>query len=153
MFRSGDTRNAIPVIDSLIRDVPKDPYFWELKGQALLEGGQPGRSCRAAQAGRSSSCPITASSNHAGAGAGRHGEPANARAALSRLRSAQQDRADTSSLHQFMAMAYGQLGDIPLAELATAEAAFYRGDKKLAEQKAKVAMATLKRGLARLVES
>ena len=32
MFRQGDTRNAIPVIDSLIADLPKNPYFWELKG-------------------------------------------------------------------------------------------------------------------------
>ena len=41
IFRSGDTSNAIPIIDTLIRDLPKDPYFWEIKGQALLEGGQP----------------------------------------------------------------------------------------------------------------
>ena len=40
-FRIGDLRNAIPEIDRLISEVPKNPYFWELKGQALLEGGRP----------------------------------------------------------------------------------------------------------------
>jgi predicted Zn-dependent protease len=40
-FRIGDLPNALPEIDSLIAEVPKDPYFWELKGQALLDGGRP----------------------------------------------------------------------------------------------------------------
>ena len=53
---------------------------------------------------------------------------------------------DTPILYHFIAMAYGQIGYIPRADLATAEAAYARGDKKLAEEKAKVAMATLKRG-------
>jgi predicted Zn-dependent protease len=71
---------------------------------------------------------------------------ANAQAALTELKLARKTEDDTPSLYQFMAMAYGQIGDIPRADLATAEAAYFRGDKKLAEEKAKVAMATLKRG-------
>ena len=40
MFRRGDIKNALPVIDSLVEDLPQNPYFWELKGQALLENGR-----------------------------------------------------------------------------------------------------------------
>ena len=49
-------------------------------------------------------------------------------------------------LFQYIAMAYGILGDVPRAELATAEAAYLRGDKELASEKAKIALASFKRG-------
>jgi predicted Zn-dependent protease len=40
-YRHGDLRNAIGQIDALIRIQPNNPYFYELKGQALLEGAKP----------------------------------------------------------------------------------------------------------------
>lgn len=146
MFRSGDTRNAVRVIDTLIRDLPADPYFLELKGQALLEGGQPAQ----AVAPLRQTVKMLPNSGLirimlAQALLGTENK-ANAQAALTELKLARKSEADTSTLYQLMAMAYGQMGDIPRAELATAEAAYYRGDKQLAEEKAKVAMATLKRG-------
>ena len=36
MFRQGDTKNALAIIDTLTRDLPQSPYFWELKGNLLL---------------------------------------------------------------------------------------------------------------------
>lgn len=38
-YRTQDIRRATKEIDALIKRVPKYPYFWELKGQALLESG------------------------------------------------------------------------------------------------------------------
>ncbi len=146
MFRSGDTRNAVAVIDTLIRDLPSDPYFHELKGQALLEGGQPALAVaplRQAVNMLPNSGLIRIMLGQALVSTETN---ANAQAALTELKLARKTEDDTSSLYQFMAMAYGQLGDIPRADLATAEAAFYRGDKQLAEEKAKIAMATFKRG-------
>ena len=43
-MRSGDINNAIKTIDALINRQPKNPYFWELKGQALIEAGRPKQS-------------------------------------------------------------------------------------------------------------
>src|SRR6476661_2440295 len=40
-YRHGNLRNAIGQIDGLIQAEPNNPYFHELKGQALLEGGKP----------------------------------------------------------------------------------------------------------------
>ena len=40
-YRYGDARDAIAQIDGLIQTQPNNPYFYELKGQALLEGGHP----------------------------------------------------------------------------------------------------------------
>jgi len=146
MFRQGDTRNALPVIDSLIADLPKNPYFWELKGQALLEGGSPAKAIaplRQAEKLLPSNGLIKILLAQALLGT----ETAeNAQAALKTLRAAIKTENDVPSVYKLMAMAYGQLGDIPRAELATAEAAFLQGDRKLAVGKAQVALKAFKRG-------
>ena len=40
-YRHGDLRSAVAQIDALIQQQPSNPYFYELRGQALLEGGKP----------------------------------------------------------------------------------------------------------------
>src|SRR6185437_9202018 len=40
-YRHGDLRTALLLIDGLIRAQPHNPYFHELKGQALLERSRP----------------------------------------------------------------------------------------------------------------
>jgi predicted Zn-dependent protease len=146
MFRRGDINNAIPVIDSLIEDLPQNPYFWELKGQALLENG------RAAEA----LAPLKQASKllpnngliqilMAQALIDTDSQD-NAQAALKMLRQAQKSEGDTPSTYALMARAYGITGQIAKAELATAEAALLRGDKPLALEKAKAAQARFKLG-------
>lgn len=39
-YRSSDIDKALKEIDSLLADHPKDPYFFELKGQVLYENGR-----------------------------------------------------------------------------------------------------------------
>jgi predicted Zn-dependent protease len=39
-YRVPDLDKALPAIDALIRDYPRDPYFRELKGQMLFENGR-----------------------------------------------------------------------------------------------------------------
>ncbi len=39
-YRTPDLNRALPAIDGLIRDYPRDPYFRELKGQMLFENGR-----------------------------------------------------------------------------------------------------------------
>jgi predicted Zn-dependent protease len=146
MFRSGDTRNALPVINGLIEDLPKNPYFWELKGQALLEGGSPAKAIgplRQAEKLLPSNGLIKLLLAQALIGTE---TKENAQAALKVLRAAQKSESDVPSVYKMMAMAYGQLGDIPRAELATAEAAYLVGDRKLAVGKAQVALKSFKRG-------
>src|SRR4030081_3455938 len=40
-YRHGDLRVALAQIDQLIQEQPANAYFYELRGQALLEGGKP----------------------------------------------------------------------------------------------------------------
>lgn len=41
-YRKPDLDTALPLIDGLLAERPKDPYFWELKGQMLFENGRGG---------------------------------------------------------------------------------------------------------------
>jgi predicted Zn-dependent protease len=153
MFRSGDTRNALPVLDSLTEDLPQNPYFWELKGQALIEGGQPALAIEPTRRA------IKLLPNNAlfklqlaQALIGTETK-ANAEAALEALRAAKATESDMPRLYQYMAMAYGITGDIPRAELATAEAAYLRGDKELAVEKSRRVAAKFKKGSAEWVRA
>ena len=38
-YRAADLDKALPLIDSLLAEYPRDPYFWELKGQMFFENG------------------------------------------------------------------------------------------------------------------
>ncbi len=146
MFRSGDTRNSLPVIDSLIEELPQDPYFWELKGQALLEGGDAAKAIAPlAQAHKLLPTNGLIQIMLAQALLGTE-EKGNTERALKMLREAKKSEGETPALYKFMAMAYGQQGDIAKADLATAEYGLLQGDKELALEKAKVAAASFKTG-------
>ncbi|MEA2836739.1 MAG: hypothetical protein QOD89_1289 [Bradyrhizobium sp.] len=131
-YRHGDLRSALAQIDALIQVQPANAYFYELRGQALLERGKPADAIaplrKAAQL--SNNAPLiemllgqalVASDNKA------HTEEAIAilRAALAR-----ETEAPIGYTH--LAMAYGRKGDYAQADLASAQAAFLRGDNKTA---------------------
>ncbi|MBC8038008.1 MAG: M48 family metallopeptidase [Rhizobiales bacterium] len=146
MFRKGDTKNAVPIIESLTRDLPQDPYFWELLGQALLEGGAPAKAVpplRKAVELLPSNGLIQILLAQALVASGSKN---SSREALKALRLAQKSEGQTPAVFKYMAMAYGQIGDVPRAELATAQAAWLQGDKQLATQKAKSAQGRFKQG-------
>ena len=146
MFRKGDNKNAIPIMDSLIKDLPTDPYFWELKGQALLEGGQAAQALAPLKQANTllpnsgllqilyAQALLATDSN------------ANAKIALSLLVRAKRTESDSIDIHKNSAIAYAKLGDFPRAELATAEAAMAQGDTTLAVEKAKFAVDQFKHG-------
>ncbi len=146
MFRKGDTSNAIPIMDSMIRDLPSDPYFYELKGQALLEGGKPAE----ALAPLKHANELLTNSGllqilYAQALIATN-VPDNSRAALTLLTRAKRTEPDSVEIYKHSAVAYGQLGDVPHAELATAQAALAQGDTELAVEKAKYAATQFKHG-------
>lgn len=145
-YRLGDMNNAIPQIDRLIAAIPKNPYFWELKGQALLEKGNPAEAVAplrqsvklAPKAGL-----IQVMLSQALLASGTKSDAQEALAILSR---AERFEGQSAQLHLFKARAHGILGDYARAELATAESAMLRGDKKLAAEKATGALKRSKAG-------
>ena len=146
LFRKGDIKNALPLIDSLTAELPENPYFWELKGQALLENGRAAEAAAPLEKALKL-LPNTGLIQILAAQALIDTETReNATRAIKLLRQAQRTEGDTPETYLLMARAYGQTGDIARAELATAEAALLKGDKKLALEKAKAAQGLFKTG-------
>jgi predicted Zn-dependent protease len=146
LFRKGDIKNALPVIDSLTAELPENPYFWELKGQALLENGRAAEAMAPVKKAlellpKNGLIQILAAQALIDTE-----KPANAKEAVKLLRQAQRSEGDTPQTYMLLARAYAQTGDIARAELATAESALLRGDKKLALEKAKSAQSRFKTG-------
>jgi predicted Zn-dependent protease len=146
MYRRGDVANAIPVLDSLTGELPQNPYFWELKAQALLESGQPKAGIPAIKKAREL-LPNNGLLQilHAQLLLGVGGQ-ANADQALKLLILAKKTEGDSPQIFKLRAQAHAEKGDVARAELATAEFAFATGDRALAIEKARAALQSFKRG-------
>jgi predicted Zn-dependent protease len=133
-YRHSDLRSALAQIDGLIQAEPNNPYFYELKGQALTETGH----------GREALAPL----RHAiaiapdptlirvmlGQALVSTEDPAMAEEAIVNLRKALAADAEIPDAYDHLAMAYGRRGDLAEADLASAQAAFNRGNVPTAKQ-------------------
>jgi predicted Zn-dependent protease len=131
-YLHGDLRSALAQIDALIQQQPNNPYFHEVRGQALLEGGKPQEAIaplRKAVA-LSNNAPLiemllgqalVATSNNA-----------YTDEAIGILRAAVARESEAPIGYIQLAMAYGRKGDYAQADLASAQAAYLRGDSKTA---------------------
>lgn len=145
-FQSGDIRTSLKYVEAIIEAQPDNPYFWELKGQALLNAGKVRQAIPplekavklAPRAGLIRSLLAQAILAT--------GDKRLARKALKHLRRAKRTESRSPQLHIELARAYAMLGQIANADLATAEAAVRTGDFKLAKLKAKQAKRKFKRG-------
>ncbi|WP_375414958.1 M48 family metalloprotease [uncultured Bradyrhizobium sp.] len=131
-YRHGDLSAALAQIDALIQMQPGNAYFHELRGQALLERGRPADAIvplrKAVQL--SNNAPLiemllgqalVASDNKA-----------YTEEAIAILRAAVARETEAPIGYTQLAMAYGRKGDYAQADLASAQAAFLRGDNKTA---------------------
>jgi len=133
-YRHGDLRAAIALIDGLIQTEPNNPYFHELKGQALLEGGHSADAIaplRRAVAVSHQAPLIEMLLAQALVATDRK---TYADEAVGLLNSALRREPEAPGAYDQLAMAYGQKGDLAHADLASAQAAFARGDVKTARQ-------------------
>lgn len=131
-YLHGDLRSALAQIDSLIQQQPNNAYFYEVRGQALLEGGKPQEAIaplrKAAQLSNNSPLiemmlgqALVATNNNA-----------YTDEAIAILRAAVARETEAPLGYMQLAMAYGRKGDYAQADLASAQAAFLRGDNKTA---------------------
>jgi predicted Zn-dependent protease len=133
-YRFGEMHDAAALIDALIASAPNNPYFYELKGQALLEGGHPAAAIpplrRAVQlAPDPALIQITLAQALIATNDAKQVEEA-----IPLLRSALAKEPEAADAYLQLAMAYGHKGDLADADLASAQAAFARGDNKTARQ-------------------
>jgi predicted Zn-dependent protease len=133
-YRFGDPRSAIAQIDGLLQAMPNNPYLYELKGQALLEGGHPADAIaplrRAVQLAPS---PALIQILLAQALVATN-DTKSADEAISLLHTATMKEPEVADAYTTLAMAYARRSDLADADLASAQAAFARGDNKTARE-------------------
>ena len=133
-YRFFDPRVALAQIDALIQAQPQNPYFYELKGQALLEAG------RAAEAIAPLRQAVQLAPNPAliqimlGQALVATHDRGRVDEAVSLLQAAVVREPESPDAYMQLAMAYGQKNDLARADLASAQAAFIRGDIKTARE-------------------
>jgi predicted Zn-dependent protease len=133
-YRFGGVRAGVGQIDALIEAMPNYPYFYELKGQALLESGHPEEAIaplrRAVQLAPNPALiqillaqAIVASNN-----------VKLSDEAIGMLRAALIKEPESADAYDQLALAYGRKSDLPEADLASAQSAMLRGDNKTARE-------------------
>jgi predicted Zn-dependent protease len=133
-YLHGDLRTALGMIDALIQVQPNNAYFYELRGQALLEGGKPAEAIaplrKAVQL--SNNAPLI--EMLLGQALVATNNKAYTEDAIAILRAAVARETEAPLGYTQLAMAYGRKGDYAEADLASAQAAFLRGDNKTARE-------------------
>lgn len=145
-YRRPDLAQAVPAIDSLIAEFPRDPFFHELKGQMLFENGRaseavapygeaarllPGSALLRFELGR-----VLIELNDA----------SRLAEAVGHLEAAVRVEPRNPSMWRQLGIAYGRDNQIGLASLALAESAIIRGERREAMLHVKRAHDNLKEG-------
>jgi predicted Zn-dependent protease len=133
-YRHSDLRAAIAQIDGLIAAQPNNPYFYELKGQALLEGAKPAEAIPHLRHAAQMAKDPALIQLMLGQALVATNDPKYSDEAIAILRNALAREPDAPQAYQQLAMAYGRKGDVAQADLASAQAAFSRGDIKTARE-------------------
>ncbi|WP_305987461.1 M48 family metalloprotease [Roseibium sp. MMSF_3544] len=137
---------AVKEIDALIRSQPNNPYYYELKGQALLEGGDPKAAIapfRKALSFKPNEPQFQVWLGYALVGAN---NPAYLPEAERVLKQAIQRDPNSGVAYSQLAIAHGRQGERPEADLATAKGLMVSGQFEAARRYAARAQKSLKRG-------
>ncbi len=146
-YLRGDPRTALPKVDALIKSNPKNPYFQELRADILMKANKPEQAAESYQKAMSLD-PARSSILQIGYAQAlvASGKPAALEKAVTALHKALDRDPENVAGYQLLAQAYGQLGQVPEAELATADSHFYRGAYQDAKIFAGRAQLKFKRG-------
>jgi predicted Zn-dependent protease len=147
-YRIPKLDKALPIIDGLIRDYPRDPYFRELKGQMLFENGRvrdaiPPYEEAVRLAPSAPLLRIALAQSYIEAN-----DPSLNKRAIAYLNDAlRSEDKDTGAWH-LLATAYGRDNQLGMAALALAEEGLAAGKKKDAIQQATRAKQSLPKSTA-----
>src|SRR2546430_9111 len=133
-YRFSDPRVAPGQLEALIQAQPHTPYFYELKGQAFLEAGKPAEAIAPLRhAAQLAPNPALIQIMLGQALVATH-DRVHVDEAIPMLQAAVLREPDTPDAYAQLAMAYSQKNDLARADLASAQAAFMRGDIKTARE-------------------
>ena len=133
-YRHADLRIALGQMDALIQAQPNNPYFYELKGQALVEAGHAQDAIPLLRRAISLAPDPTLIRVMLGQALVETNDPRLLDEAVATLRHAVASDPDIADAYDQLAMAYGRKNNLADADLASAQAAFNRGNFSTARQ-------------------
>ncbi|HUA50538.1 MAG TPA: M48 family metalloprotease [Candidatus Sulfotelmatobacter sp.] len=142
-YRIPDLKSALPLIDGLIAEYPKDPYFYELRSQMLFENGKVADALpaqREAVALLPDAALMRVDLAHIEL---ELNDPSLVPDAEQNLTLASRVEPDLPDLWRLLAVAQGRNGDIGQAAVALAEQALLEGRRLDARDQARRAMRML----------
>jgi predicted Zn-dependent protease len=145
-FRWGNVRLAVQQIDALIAVEPRNPYFYELKGQVLIESGRAKEAIAPLRRAVELSKGTPLIRMMLGQALVQGGSKEDAEEAIRELRFALQREPNVAFAHRQLAVAFARAGDRSNADLSAAYAAFNDGDFKAAKTLANRAQGSFKVG-------
>lgn len=125
----GSPKVALGKMDALIKEEPRNPYFYEMRGEILMKARQPAPAAdayrRAVSLDRSRTGLIRTELARAllATGSRKDLDPA-----VRELKAAISQEPEAPSGYDYLAQAYARLGKAPLADLATADMHYYSGN-------------------------
>ncbi|MFG1430758.1 M48 family metalloprotease [Xanthobacter sp. V2C-8] len=129
-YRFGNVNGALAQIDSLIAKQPGNPYFYELKGQALLESGRAAEAVAPLRKAVSMTDGAPLIRAMLGQAMVQSGSNVNPEDAIRELIQATQRDPNSAGAWRSLSIAYGRKGDLANADLAAASGYFASGDFK-----------------------
>ncbi|MBX3566942.1 MAG: M48 family metallopeptidase [Rhizobiaceae bacterium] len=143
----GNLASAVKKSDALVKAAPKNPYFQELRGDILMKANRPAQAAEAYRVAVKLD-PVKSGVLRVGLGQAllAVGTEQSLRQAVDELSIALEKDKENTTGYRFLAQAYGMLGDVAEADLATAEGHFYSGAYKDAKIFAARAQQRLKTG-------
>ncbi|BCJ91099.1 hypothetical protein IZ6_18340 [Terrihabitans soli] len=145
-YRFGNIEDSQRQIDALIATDPSNPYFYELKGQALLETGHPKQAIAPLRQAASMKPRAGLIRMMLGEAMVASGDNSLLDAAMTELRQATAYEKEAAKAYRFLAVGYGRKGQNAEADLASAQSYFYAGDTKTAKSLAARAKSQLASG-------
>ena len=133
-YKFSDLRGALAQIDSLIQARPANPYFHELRGQALLENGRPAEAVASLRKAASLAPNAILIRIMLGQALVATNDPKLGDEAVTMLQAALVREPEAADGYRQLAMVYGRRGDYAQADLASAQAAFHAGEIKTARE-------------------
>jgi predicted Zn-dependent protease len=142
-YRHSDVRSAMGQIDGLIQAEPNNPYFYELKGQALLEGARPAEAVAPLRHAMQLSHDSPLIAMLLAQAMLESKTPGMGGPAAAMLQTAQARDPDVPGVYRLLASAYAMQKDYAHADLASAQDAAAAGDIATARQLAARAKTSL----------
>ena len=132
LYRRPELNSALKLINRLIAEYPRDPYFHEMKGQMLFENARPRKALKPYQTALlylPQSALIHAQVARVQL---ELNDPSVIDSAIKHLRAALQIEKDSAFVWRQLGIAYGRKGNIAQSSLALAEEALLKGDSNAA---------------------